>query len=103
MPVTILDGPEDKPRECFFCRDIDISNALHIAIYKHLGGVDYTVETLWKYCPRCGKRIMSEEEYRKLWHETLDNDPRLFKIDGNIATDELIVAMNNAKNKYWEG
>jgi ribosomal protein S27AE len=102
MQVTILDGPEDKPRECFFCRDIDISKALHIAIYKHLGEVDYTVETLWKYCPRCGKRIMSEEEYRKLWHETLDNDPRLFKIDGNIATDELIVAMNNAKNKYWE-
>lgn len=102
MPVTILDGPANKPRECLFCKDIDPSETLHIAISKKLIDVDYTVETLWRYCPRCGKEIMSEKEYRKLWHETYDKDPRLFKIDGNIVTDELILAMNNAKNKYWE-
>lgn len=103
MPVTILDGPEDKPRECFFCKDIDPSKSLHIAVYKKLMDIDYTVETLWKYCPRCGREIMSEKEYRELWHETYSKDPRLFKIDGSIATDELILAMDNAKNKYLEG
>ena len=100
MQVTILDGPEDKPRKCFFCKDINSSEKIHMAIYKHLGEVDYTVETLWRYCPRCGKEIMSEKEYRKLWYETYNADPRLFEIDGNIATDELILAMNKAKNKY---
>jgi len=102
MPVTILDGPEDKPRECFFCKDADPSKLLHIAVYKKLMDVDYTVETLLRYCPRCGREITPEKEYRELWHETYGNDSRLFKIDGNIATDELILAMNNAKNKYWE-
>lgn len=102
MPVTILDGPANKPRECLFCKDIDPSKTLHIAISKKLIDVDYTVETLWRYCPRCGREIMPEKEYRELWHETYGNDPRLFKIDGNIVTDELILAMNNAKNKYWE-
>lgn len=67
-----------------------------------MGEVDYTVETLWRYCPRCGREVMSEKEYRKLWNETYGNDPRLFQIDGDITTDELILAMNNAKNKYWE-
>lgn len=102
MPVTILDGPEDKPRECFFCKDIDPSKTLHIAVHKQLMDVGYTVETLWRYCPRCGREIMPEKEYRELWHETYSGDPRLFKIDGNIATDELILAMDKAKNKYWE-
>ena len=102
MPVTILDGPKDRPRECFFCRDVDPFKKLHIAIWKKLGEVDYTVETLWRYCPRCGREIMSEKEYRKLWNETYGNALRLFQIDGDIATDELILAMNNAKNKYLE-
>lgn len=102
MAVTILDGPAEVPRECFFCKDLNTSKKLHIAIYKYLGEVDYTVETLWRYCPRCGREIMSEKEYRELWHATYGNDPRLFKIDGDIATDELILAMDDAKNKYFK-
>ena len=90
MSITILDGPAEVPRECFFCKDLNTSKKLHIAIYKYLGEVDYTVETLWRYCPRCGREIMSEK------------DPRLFKIDGDIATDELILAMDDAKNKYFK-
>lgn len=102
MSITVLDGPAEVPRECFFCKDLDISKKLNIAIYKNLGEVDYTVETLWRYCPRCGREIMSEEEYRELWHESYGRDPRLFKIDGDIATDELILAMDDAKNKYFK-
>lgn len=102
MPITILDGPAEVPRECFICKDWNTSKTLHIAIYKNLGEVKYEVETLWRYCPRCGKEIMSEKEYRELWHETYGDDPRLFKIDGDIATDELILAMNDAENKYYK-
>lgn len=102
MPITVFDGPAEVPRECFFCKDLDTSKKLNIAICKNLGEVDYTVETLWRYCPRCGREIMSEEEYRKLWHESYGSDPRLFKIDGDIATDELILAMDDAKNKYFK-
>lgn len=34
MPVTILDGPAEVPRECFFCKDLNTFEKLHIAIYK---------------------------------------------------------------------
>jgi hypothetical protein len=45
---------------------------------------------------------MSEMEYRQAWARTLGKDPRLFTIDSEIATFNLIKAMNEAEKKFWE-
>lgn len=73
-----------------------------MVIYKEIEDIEYEVEILLRYCPRCGREIMSEREYREAWVKIKDRDSRLFTIDSEIATFNLIKAMNEAEKKFWE-
>ena len=103
MSVTILDGPNNK-NCCFFCSAMNNKEIekTGLCIYNQIDNIEYCVETIPRYCPRCGKELIPEQKYYKLWNERYKDDPRLFTINSEIATFELIKAMNNSKEKYWD-
>lgn len=76
---------------------------MSMAIHKEIEDIEYEVEILLRYCPRCGREIMSEREYREAWIKIKDRDSRLFTIDSEIATFNLIKAMNEAEKKFLGG
>ena len=99
--VTILDSPNNK--DCWTCKVIKQRQPpLNISIYGDIFDKEFNVETIVRYCPRCGKEILTENEYREAWVKSHKNDPRLFAIDSEIASPELILAMINENKRYHE-
>lgn len=100
--VTILDSPNNK--DCWTCKAIKskLTQPLQAAFYADIFDESFNVETIIRYCPRCGKELLSELEYRENWVRYHKDDQRLFVIDGEIATPELIFAMINSKKKHNE-
>lgn len=103
MPVTILDGPDNKDC-CFFCGAIadKQEEGFSLCVSNQIDDTKYFVEILLRYCPRCGKELIPEQKYHEIWNKRYKNDYRLFTINSEIATFELIKAMDNSRKKYLD-
>ena len=100
--VSILTGPDDK--KCWFCKALmqNKDNPYSTGVFYKLNNKqEVCVESLIRYCPHCGKEILSENDYREQYMKTFHKDERTFQIKGRIATKKLIKAMLDAEDKYY--
>lgn len=105
MSITIVDSPHSE--ECYFCKALKTyPKPKCIAVHNNTDDEDemsYQVETIIKFCPKCGKRLVCENDYNELWVKQYKDYFRSpFNIDSDYVTEDLIKALNRAKREHFK-
>lgn len=102
--MTILNGPDDT--KCWICelmkKDIKKGKYYSVVCYDELlNSTPYQIEAMSRFCCRCGAELMTEAEYREAWAKRHpETTGQLFVIPSEIATEELVIALDNAQKEY---
>lgn len=105
MSITIVAGPHD--RECYFCKALKTySKPMNLIVHNNTEDDDemaYAVEAMIKFCPKCGNRLICENDYNESWvKQYKDYFQSPFYIESTYVTDDLIKALNKAKKDYFD-
>lgn len=100
--ASVLTGPDDK--KCWMCKALKETKPIHFGInYIIEDNKEILIESLIRYCPRCGAEIINENKYRKEYIKSLKPEHSYtFSIKGKIATKKLMKAMLDAEEKYYK-
>ena len=100
--ASVLTGPDDK--KCWMCKALKETKPIHLGInYAVEDNKEIFIESLIRYCPRCGAEIINENRYRKEYIKSLKPKHRYsFSIEGKIATKKLMKAMLDTEKKYYK-